>query len=165
MLVHDLDTVGNNVQNGKQHNYVGDQQLGDDYDVPLDVEEKQEMQRQSSTRYTFDEYVILTDGEEHECYHESMESEERQKACERKSQTKPVTQPLCPLKQNPYSHSFAMALFTSSVPKLQDPFCAMTCTSTWYIVLRLTCQGDKARAYHLSLDMLGGHGLDTPFCN
>ncbi|RDX89796.1 hypothetical protein CR513_28430, partial [Mucuna pruriens] len=82
MPIHDLDTIDNNVQNGEQHNY-GDQQLGDGFDVPLDddAEEEQEMsqdenlgdalelppvqlrrsnrQRQSSTRYTFDEYVTL----------------------------------------------------------------------------------------------------------
>ncbi|RDX86816.1 hypothetical protein CR513_31800, partial [Mucuna pruriens] len=104
MLVHDLDTADNNVQNGEQHNYVGDQQLGDDFDIPLngDAKEEQEIsqdenlgdapelplvqlrrsnrQRQSSTRYISDEYVTLTDGEEPECYQESMESEERQKA-------------------------------------------------------------------------------------
>ncbi|RDX71970.1 hypothetical protein CR513_48611, partial [Mucuna pruriens] len=92
MPVHDLDTADNNVQNGEQHNYVGDQQLGDGFDIPLDddVEEEQEMsqdenlgdapelppvqlkrsnrQRQSSTRYTSNEYVTLTDGEEPECY-------------------------------------------------------------------------------------------------
>ncbi|RDY09990.1 hypothetical protein CR513_05555, partial [Mucuna pruriens] len=110
MLVHDLNTADNNVQNGEQHNY-GDQQLGDDFDVSLDddVEEEQEMgdalelppvqlsrsnrQRQSSTSYTSDEYVILTDGEEPKCYQESMESEERQKAWQSKLQ-KYV---LCPL--------------------------------------------------------------------
>ncbi|RDX68445.1 hypothetical protein CR513_52569, partial [Mucuna pruriens] len=45
MPVHDLDATHNNVQNGEQHNYVGDQQLGDGFDVPLDddAEEKQEM--------------------------------------------------------------------------------------------------------------------------
>ncbi|RDY04395.1 hypothetical protein CR513_11897, partial [Mucuna pruriens] len=108
MHVHDLDTADNNVQNGDQHNYVGDQQLGDGFDIPLDddVEEEQEMsqdenlgdapkppplqlrrsnrERQLSTRYTFDEYVTLTDGEEPECYQESMESEERQKAWQSK---------------------------------------------------------------------------------
>ncbi|RDX85891.1 hypothetical protein CR513_32846, partial [Mucuna pruriens] len=96
MPIHDLDTTDNN--------------LGDDFDVPLDddAEEEQEMsqdenlgdapkpppiqlrrsnrQRQSSTRYTFDEYVTLTDGEELECYQESMESEERQKAWQSKLQ-------------------------------------------------------------------------------
>ncbi|RDX93712.1 hypothetical protein CR513_23987, partial [Mucuna pruriens] len=90
--------------NGEQHNYVGDQQLGDDFDVPLDddAEEEQEISqdenlgdapelppvqlrmsnryRQSSTRYTSNEYMTLTHGEEPECYQESMESEERQKA-------------------------------------------------------------------------------------
>ncbi|RDY03729.1 hypothetical protein CR513_12653, partial [Mucuna pruriens] len=109
MPIHDLDTADNNVQNGEQHNY-GDQQLGDGFDVPLDddAEEEQEMsqdenlgdapelppvqlrrsnrQRQSSTRYTSDEYVTLTDGEEPECYQESMESEERQKAWQSKLQ-------------------------------------------------------------------------------
>ncbi|RDY10772.1 hypothetical protein CR513_04649, partial [Mucuna pruriens] len=34
MLIHDLDTTKNNVQNGEQHNYVSDQQLGDGFDVP-----------------------------------------------------------------------------------------------------------------------------------
>ncbi|RDX62802.1 hypothetical protein CR513_58828, partial [Mucuna pruriens] len=109
MPIHDLDTTDNNVQNGEQHNY-GDQQLGDDFDVPLDddAEKEQEMsqdenmgdaselppvqhrrsnrQKQSSTRYTSDEYVTLTDREEPECYHESMESEERQKAWQSKLQ-------------------------------------------------------------------------------
>ncbi|RDX94295.1 hypothetical protein CR513_23336, partial [Mucuna pruriens] len=92
--IHDLDTADNNIQNGEKHNY-GDQQLGDGSDVPLDDddEEEQEMsqdenlgdapelppvqlrrsnrQRQSSTRYTSDEYVTLTDGEEPKCYQES----------------------------------------------------------------------------------------------
>ncbi|RDX86501.1 hypothetical protein CR513_32157, partial [Mucuna pruriens] len=87
MLVHDLDTIDNNVQNGEQHNY-GDQQLEDGFDVPHDndVEEEQEMsqdenldyapeppliqlkrsnrQTQSSTSYTSDEYVTLIDREE-----------------------------------------------------------------------------------------------------
>ncbi|RDX78423.1 hypothetical protein CR513_41306, partial [Mucuna pruriens] len=90
-------------QNGEQHNYVGDQQLEDDFDFPPDddAEEEQEMsqdenpgdaskpppiqlkrsnrERQSSTRYTSDEYVTLTDGEEPECYQEAMESEEKKK--------------------------------------------------------------------------------------
>ncbi|RDY02457.1 hypothetical protein CR513_14075, partial [Mucuna pruriens] len=34
--VHDLDTIENNVQNGEQHDYVGDQQLGDIFYVPPD---------------------------------------------------------------------------------------------------------------------------------
>ncbi|RDX83249.1 hypothetical protein CR513_35856, partial [Mucuna pruriens] len=109
MPIHDLDTGDNNVQSGEQHNY-GDQQLGDDFDVLLndDAEEEQEMsqdenlgdalepppvqlkrfdrQRQSSTRYTSDEYVTLTNGEEPKCYQESMESEERQKVWQSKLQ-------------------------------------------------------------------------------
>ncbi|RDY05381.1 hypothetical protein CR513_10796, partial [Mucuna pruriens] len=92
MPVHYLDTVDNNIQNGEQHKYIGDQQLEDGFDIPLngDVEEEQEMsqyenlgdapepppiqlrrsnrKRQSSTRYTSDEYVTLTDGKEPECY-------------------------------------------------------------------------------------------------
>ncbi|RDX82009.1 hypothetical protein CR513_37250, partial [Mucuna pruriens] len=39
MLVHDLDTVDNNVQNDEQHKY-GDQQLEDGFDVPLDDDVK-----------------------------------------------------------------------------------------------------------------------------
>ncbi|RDY00296.1 hypothetical protein CR513_16554, partial [Mucuna pruriens] len=98
----DMDTADNNVQNGEQHNYVGDQQLGDGFNVPPDAKEEQKMlqdenpgdvpepppvqfrrsnrQRQSSTRYTSCEYVTLTNGEELECYQKSMESEERQNA-------------------------------------------------------------------------------------
>ncbi|RDX63845.1 hypothetical protein CR513_57671, partial [Mucuna pruriens] len=41
---------------------------------------------QSSTRYTSNEYVTLTHGEEPECYQESMKSEERQKASQSKLQ-------------------------------------------------------------------------------
>ncbi|RDX66455.1 hypothetical protein CR513_54773, partial [Mucuna pruriens] len=103
MPVHDLDTVDNNVQNGEQYNYVGNQQLGDGFDVPLDddAEKEQEMsqdenlgdalepppvQLKRSNRYTSNQYVTLTDGEEPECYQESMESEERQKAWQSKLQ-------------------------------------------------------------------------------
>ncbi|RDX79232.1 hypothetical protein CR513_40372, partial [Mucuna pruriens] len=78
MLVHDLDTIENNVQNGEQHDYV-DENLGDAPKPPLVQLRKSNRQRQSSTRYPSDEYVILTDGEELECYQEAMESEERQK--------------------------------------------------------------------------------------
>ncbi|RDX75687.1 hypothetical protein CR513_44402, partial [Mucuna pruriens] len=109
MPVHDLDIVDNNVQNGEQHNY-GDQLLGNGFDIPLDddAEEEQEMsqdenlgdapepplvqirrsnrQRQSSTRYISDEYLTLIDGEEPECYYESIESEDRQKTCQSKLQ-------------------------------------------------------------------------------
>ncbi|RDX87578.1 hypothetical protein CR513_30933, partial [Mucuna pruriens] len=86
MLIHDLDTVENNVQNGEQHNYVGDQQLGDDFDnlgdalePPLVQLRRSNRKRQSSTRYTFDEYVTLTNEEELQCYQKAMESEEKQK--------------------------------------------------------------------------------------
>ncbi|RDY06573.1 hypothetical protein CR513_09420, partial [Mucuna pruriens] len=84
------ETIEDINKNGEQHNYVGDQQLGDGFDVPPDndVEKEQEMranrQRQSSTRYTSNEYVTLTDGEEPECYQECMKSEERQKAWQSK---------------------------------------------------------------------------------
>ncbi|RDX81951.1 hypothetical protein CR513_37322, partial [Mucuna pruriens] len=37
MFVHDLDTVENNVQNGEQHNY-----LGNDFDVRIDDDTKEE---------------------------------------------------------------------------------------------------------------------------
>ncbi|RDY05897.1 hypothetical protein CR513_10194, partial [Mucuna pruriens] len=104
------ETIEDIDKNGEQHNYVGDQQLGNCFDVPPDddVEEEQEIsqdenlgdtpklppvqlsksnrQRQSFTRYTFDEYVTLTDGQELECYQESMESEERQKTLQSKLQ-------------------------------------------------------------------------------
>ncbi|RDX86446.1 hypothetical protein CR513_32214, partial [Mucuna pruriens] len=99
MLVHDLDIVDNNAQNGENIIML----LRDGFDVLPndDVEEEQEMsqnenpgdapepppiqlkrssrQRQSFTRYTSDEYVTLTNGEEPECYQEAIESEERQK--------------------------------------------------------------------------------------
>ncbi|RDY06571.1 hypothetical protein CR513_09416, partial [Mucuna pruriens] len=98
MPIHDLDTIYNN-----QHNYVGDQQLGDGFDVPLDDDAKKEqeisqdenlgdalkpspVQLRRSNRYTSNEYVTLTDGEEPECYQESMESEERQKVLQSKLQ-------------------------------------------------------------------------------
>jgi len=43
MPLHDLDTIENNVQNDEQHDDVDDQQLGDDFDVPIDdVEEEHE---------------------------------------------------------------------------------------------------------------------------
>ncbi|RDY08818.1 hypothetical protein CR513_06903, partial [Mucuna pruriens] len=104
MHVHDLDTIENNVQNCEQHNYVGDQQLGDGFDIPLDDDdvEDQEMsqdenlgdapepplvqlrrsirKRQSSTKYTSHEYVTMTNGEKPECYQEAIESKERQKS-------------------------------------------------------------------------------------
>ena len=44
MPIHDLDNAENNVQNDEQHDYVGDQQLGDDLDVPVDdAEEEHDM--------------------------------------------------------------------------------------------------------------------------
>lgn len=102
MPTHDLDTAENNVQNDEQHGDVGDQQLGDDFDVPNDdAEEEHEMsqdedlgdapeppqaqvwrstrQRKPSTRYPSDDYVTLTDGGEPECYDEAMESDEKKK--------------------------------------------------------------------------------------
>ncbi|RDX88185.1 hypothetical protein CR513_30250, partial [Mucuna pruriens] len=104
MPIQYLDTANKNVQNDDQHNYVGDQQLRDGFDVPPndDVEKEQEMSqdeslsdalepppiqlrrsnrhRQSSIRYTSNEYVTLTDGGEPECYQEFMESEESHRA-------------------------------------------------------------------------------------
>ncbi|RDY06554.1 hypothetical protein CR513_09431, partial [Mucuna pruriens] len=82
--------------------------LGDGFNVSLDDDTKEEQEmsqdenlgdapeplptqlrrsnrhKQSSTRYTSDEYVTLTDGEEPKCYQESMESEERQKSWQSK---------------------------------------------------------------------------------
>ncbi|RDX66739.1 hypothetical protein CR513_54463, partial [Mucuna pruriens] len=97
------ETIEDIDKNGEQHDCVGDQQLGDGFDVPPDddVEEEQEMsqdknlghaskppliQLKRSNRYTFDEYVTLIDGEEPKCYQESMESEEWQKAWQSKLQ-------------------------------------------------------------------------------
>ncbi|RDX63642.1 hypothetical protein CR513_57903, partial [Mucuna pruriens] len=57
-----------------------DKNLDDAPEPPLVQLKRSNRQKQSSTRYTSDEYVTLTDGEELECYRESMESEERQKA-------------------------------------------------------------------------------------
>ncbi|RDX78452.1 hypothetical protein CR513_41272, partial [Mucuna pruriens] len=42
MPVHDLDTIENNVQNGEQHDYVGDQQVGDIFYVPPDDDVEEE---------------------------------------------------------------------------------------------------------------------------
>ncbi|RDX70374.1 hypothetical protein CR513_50386, partial [Mucuna pruriens] len=80
MLVHDLNIVENNVQNGEQYNYVGDQHLGECFDVPPDDDAKEEQEMsQDERRYTSNEHVTLIDGEESKCYEEAMESEERQK--------------------------------------------------------------------------------------
>ncbi|RDX67589.1 hypothetical protein CR513_53513, partial [Mucuna pruriens] len=43
MPIHDLDTTNNNIQNGEQHNYGG-QQLEDEFDVPLDDDAEQEQE-------------------------------------------------------------------------------------------------------------------------
>ncbi|RDX67309.1 hypothetical protein CR513_53835, partial [Mucuna pruriens] len=61
-----------------------DENLGDAPKPPPVQLKRSNRQRQSSTRYTSDEYVILTDGEKPKCYQESMESEERQKAWQSK---------------------------------------------------------------------------------
>ncbi|RDY09337.1 hypothetical protein CR513_06298, partial [Mucuna pruriens] len=77
------ETIEDIDKNGEQHNYVGDQQLKDGFDIPPDddIEEEQEMsqdenlgdalepplvqlmrsnrQRQSSTKYTSDEYSAI----------------------------------------------------------------------------------------------------------
>ncbi|KAL9261585.1 Retrovirus-related Pol polyprotein from transposon TNT 1-94-like protein [Drosera capensis] len=100
--VHDLDTAEGNVQHAVQHDYVDDQQLGEDLDVPInDIEEQLELpqdeshdeapeppqvqprrsirQKQPSIRYPSDEYVTLTDGGKPECFKEALDSEEKQK--------------------------------------------------------------------------------------
>ncbi|CAJ2658024.1 unnamed protein product [Trifolium pratense] len=77
--VHNLDTIGGDVQNGEPHDYVDDQQLGEEVYIPADNDEENDMsqdenlgeapessqvqlrrsnrQRQPSTRYNSDEYV------------------------------------------------------------------------------------------------------------
>ena len=102
MPLHDLDTIENNVQNDEQHDNVDDQQLGNDFGVPIDdVEEehgksqdedlgdaleppqvqirRSNRQREPSTRYRSDDYVTLIDEGEPECYLEAMGSEEKKK--------------------------------------------------------------------------------------
>jgi len=95
MPLRDLDIIENNVQNDYQ-------QLGDDFDVPIDdVEEEHGMsknedlgdapeppqvqirrsnkQREPCTKYPSDDYVTLTDEGEPECFLEAVESEEKKK--------------------------------------------------------------------------------------
>ncbi|RDY10905.1 hypothetical protein CR513_04504, partial [Mucuna pruriens] len=55
-----------------------DENSNDTPEPPPDQLKWSNKERQSSTMYTFDEYVTLIDGEEPKCYHEAMESEERQ---------------------------------------------------------------------------------------
>ncbi|CAJ2645756.1 unnamed protein product [Trifolium pratense] len=99
--VHNLDTIGGDVQNGEPHDYVDDQQLGEEVYILADNDEENDMsqdenlgeapessqvqlrrsnrQRQPSTRYNSDEYVTLTDEGEPEYFQEAMESDENQK--------------------------------------------------------------------------------------
>ncbi|RDY13059.1 hypothetical protein CR513_02068, partial [Mucuna pruriens] len=80
MPVHDFDTADNNVQNAVEEQEMSqDENLGDALEPPP-------VQLKRSNRYTSDEYVTLIDGEEPECYQESMESEERQKVWQSKLQ-------------------------------------------------------------------------------
>ncbi|RDX72140.1 hypothetical protein CR513_48417, partial [Mucuna pruriens] len=56
----------------------------DDAPEPLSVQlRRSNRERQSSTMYTFDEYVTLIDGEEPECYQEAMKSKETQKGIDK----------------------------------------------------------------------------------
>ncbi|RDY11234.1 hypothetical protein CR513_04128, partial [Mucuna pruriens] len=75
----DDQTIEDIDKNGKKHDYVDDQQLGNVFDVPLDDDAEEEQEIQSSTKYPSDEYVTLTDGEEPEYYQEAIGSEEGQK--------------------------------------------------------------------------------------
>ncbi|RDX84941.1 hypothetical protein CR513_33943, partial [Mucuna pruriens] len=68
MLVHDLNTIENNGQNGERHDY-----LGDVFYVPSNNDAKEEQEIQSSTRYPSDEYETLIGGEEPECYQEASD--------------------------------------------------------------------------------------------
>ncbi|CAJ2671557.1 unnamed protein product [Trifolium pratense] len=99
--VHNLDTIGGDVQNGEPHDYVDDQQLGEEVYIPADNDEENDMsqdenlgeapessqvqlrrsnrQRQPSTKYYSDEYVTWTDEGEPEYFQEAMESDENQK--------------------------------------------------------------------------------------
>ncbi|PNX65828.1 hypothetical protein L195_g062791, partial [Trifolium pratense] len=89
-----LDTIGGDVQNGEPHDYVDDQELGEEVYIPADNDEENDMsqdenlgeapessqvqlrrsnrQRQPSTRYISDEYVTLTDEGEPEYFQEAM---------------------------------------------------------------------------------------------
>ena len=84
-------------------NDVGVQQPGDEVDVPTDDDDEEEhdmsqdenlgdateppqvqlrrsnWERQPSKRYSPNEYVILTDDREPECFRETIESEEKRK--------------------------------------------------------------------------------------
>ncbi|MCI77722.1 hypothetical protein A2U01_0098992, partial [Trifolium medium] len=41
--VHNLDTIGGDAQNGELHDYVDDQQLGDDVNIPANNDEENDM--------------------------------------------------------------------------------------------------------------------------
>src|ERR1044072_6105023 len=57
--VHDLDTAENNVQNDEQHDDVGDQQLGDAFDVSIDdAEEEDEMSQDENLGYALDPHQV-----------------------------------------------------------------------------------------------------------
>ncbi|GAU50368.1 hypothetical protein TSUD_284660 [Trifolium subterraneum] len=99
--VHNLDTIGGDVQNGEPHEYVDDQQIGEEVNIPADNDEENDMshdnnlgeapessqvqlrrsnrQRQPSTRYNSDEYVTLNDEGEPKYFQDVMESDENQK--------------------------------------------------------------------------------------
>ena len=102
--VADFEPVQPPIQNLNTdvQNDVGDQQPAYEVDVPVDDDEEEydmsqdenlsdateppqvqlrrsNRERQPSRRYSSDEYVILTDDEEPECFTEAMESEEKKK--------------------------------------------------------------------------------------
>lgn len=99
---HNLDAIGDDDRNGEPYDYVEDQQLGDEVNIPINNGERKSdiskdenlgqapessqvqlkrsnRQRPPSIRYNYDEYVTLTDEGEPEYFQEAMESDENQK--------------------------------------------------------------------------------------
>lgn len=55
-----------------------DDDLDNDHELPQLPPRRSNRLRHSSSRYSSDEYVTLTDGGELECFEEALESEEKQ---------------------------------------------------------------------------------------
>ncbi|GAU22987.1 hypothetical protein TSUD_98150 [Trifolium subterraneum] len=66
LSVHNLDTIGGDVQNGEPHEYVDDQQLGEEVYIPADNDEENDMSQDENLG-------------EPEYFQEAMESDENQK--------------------------------------------------------------------------------------
>ena len=88
---HNPDVIGGDDQNGELYDYVDDQKIGDEINIPTNNDEGESSmsqdenlgeapessqvqlrrsirQRQSSTWYNSNEYVTLTDESEPECF-------------------------------------------------------------------------------------------------